>query len=268
MADLTHYRLAAIGPASAIAGIENASIRISNGVRTVAVRGQSLTPQLVLSRQVVPQVEYSDKAGMYAPGFAAVSAFGLHFVAQADTGGDGAGVLSFVADAFRVPQSVSANKDGEATSRCQIMFKSGFTVGTASKSLGTATALYKIGASTVAGSAVAGIESQEITFGSAIWTNAGQTGSLYATEMLLLSSAPVITITTTNLALVSTYIGGAAVTSSACVLKFASIAAPTTGYGYTLAKAFIVGSIQGGDPPTGTLTITPYGGELVAGATY
>lgn len=269
MADLKHYRLKALGPLTAIAGVENSSIKLANGVKTVDIRGQSLATQHSAARLVIPELTFTDKATMYAPDtFSAVSAFGLHFIAQSDAGGDGTGVISYVADAFRVPLSVSADKGGEASTQVRLMFKSGLTVGTTTKTLTAATDLYKIGATTFNGTAVDNIESQEVQFGLDVWTNAGQTGSLYATEMVVRQHDWTITIVTTDLSLIGAYLGGAVLSSSAALVKFASIASPSSGYGYTATKAFVTSMVNVDDPTKGTLTLRPYGGVTLSGASY
>lgn len=271
MADLSHYRLKAIGPATALAGVEDDSVQFSHGATPVQITGQSLAAQLILNRTHVPEITYTDKTTMHAPTFAAVSNFGIHWVAQDSAGGDGSGILSAIASGFTIPQSVSADKSGEASTAVRVIMSAAPTIGTTTKTLTAATTMYEIGPTEVAGSTVANIESQSLQFGLNIWTNAGQTGSLYATELLILRYSPVITITTTDLALVDNYLTPATVTSNACLLKFKKIDSPTSGYTYTIGKARIAGSIKGGFPGMGTLTITPIdtaGAAPISGAAY
>lgn len=269
MAGIDFWRLQAIGPASALAGVEDSSVTVNDGLNLIQIRGQDLDMQHVVTRTSVPELTYTDMVTMYPPTFDAVSAFGLHFVQADAAGGDTATVVSMVADAFRVPQSVTASTTGAASTTVRVLFKSTFTKGIVSKTLGTATDTYILGPSTLNGAAIGGLESQTLTFGLDVKTNAGQGGSLVATTMLILRRNPVLTYTTTDLDLVTDYIDGVVLSSAAAVCKFAKRSAVSTGYSYTLAKAFVRGQIGSGDNPvTGTITVTPYGGEAFAGASY
>ncbi len=270
MANITTlYRLTAIGPATAYANVVNDSVRYSDGLRQLPVFGQIISPELIAIPVSEPIVEWRQSV-VNIGGYTAVTAMGMHWTCFDDGGGDGSTIISMLANAKLIPQSVRCTKGQAAEMVLRALFLAVPTVGTTAKSPTTATVIHTLGPTTFNGSALAGIESQELDFGLTIWTDAGQSGSTTPTNVVITANAPVITITTTDLSIVKDHIDGDTISSNACVLKFAEVVAGSANYQYTMPKAHVVGRMNGGNPSTGTLTITGVkgGSAILTGAAY
>lgn len=266
MADISVYRLTAVGPSTLKKGVVSDSVSLESGEDNVFVQGQNLTPHAVFTLRNMRALNFSQAYVDLGPTPAEVASFGAYWQAYDETGVQGTGGISVVGNALVIPLSVRASKGDAAVTAVRALFlDSAPTVGTTTKTPQTTDAQFMIGPTTVGGNAVTGIESQEIAFNTSIETDVGQSGKQWPTTFWFPGIGPVITIVTTDLALVDNYITGATLSSNACTLKFQNQTG-SAGYQYTVGKAYAQGSISGA---IGTLVLTVLNDTTtIAGAAY
>ena len=264
MADIKVFRLTHVGESGGYKAVQSDSVAYQHGEQTELVYGQALAPTAGIKKLLQPDVAWSE-AYVARSGIGKATNLGLYYLAFADTGGAGANGISVVGDALIIPATVRCGRSGPAVTSCRAVFLETPTVGTTKLDPPTADHQYIIGETEVNGSALDGIDEQELDFGLEVEFNAGMSGNVSPDTYWITRNAPVCTIRTTDLNVVKDYLTPAAVNSDALVLKFQDETA-AAGYQYTIGKAYISGSISNA---MGTLTIAALNATtIVSGASY